>query len=99
MNKGTNTAERLTLEELVTEIKGLIIRSALAKIKIGELLNEHTEYIPDAEKDAFYKNIAMSPRTAQYYMKIASNSLVQELERENKLERLNMLATFDLILM
>ena len=81
---------RLSLAEVGTQIKGLISRSALAKIEIGELLNEYTAEIIHGGKEQFYKSIDMSSRTAQYYMSIASNKEVQKLKSEDKLEGLNM---------
>ena len=92
-NQTTPTAEEMTTEEvaqLVTDIKGLVSRSALAKIEIGILLNDHTAKIPHGGKDQFYKDIGISDRTAQHYMKIAGNKKVQELKITGKLEGLNM---------
>ena len=86
----TETEKKLTLEEVVTKIKGLISKSALAKIEIGELLNKHTADIKHGGKEDFYKNIEMSERTAQHYMQIASNEVVQKLKAEDKLDGLNM---------
>ncbi len=90
MSENNQTEEKLTLEQVVDKIKGLISRSALAKIEIGELLNEYTSEIEHGGKEAFYKSIGMRPTTAQYYMKIASNSDVQKLKSEGKLDGLNM---------
>ena len=78
------------LKEVASKIRGLISKSALAKIEIGELLNEHTKEIEHGGKKEFYTSIGMSDRTAQYYMKIASSQDVQELKKENKLDGLNM---------
>ena len=93
----TETEKKLTLEEVVTKIKGLISKSALAKIEIGELLFKHTEAIKHGDKEAFYKNINMSDRTAQYYMNIASNKEVQKLKKEGKLDGLNMTQILKLV--
>jgi len=90
MSENNQTEEKLTLEQVVDKIKGLISRSALAKIEIGELLNEYTSEIEHGGKADFYKSIGMRPTTAQYYMKIASNSDVQKLKSEGKLDGLNM---------
>ena len=84
------TEEKLTLEQVATKIKGLISTSALAKIEIGELLNQYTAKIKHGDKVEFYKSIKMSTRTAQYYMKIASNEEIQKLKKEEKLDGLNM---------
>ena len=84
------TEEQLTLEQVATKIKGLISTSALAKIEIGELLNQYTAKIKHGDKVEFYKSIKMSTRTAQYYMKIASNEEIQKLKKEEKLDGLNM---------
>ena len=92
MSNETST-EAMTAEQvaqLVTNIKGLVSRSALAKIDIGILLNEHTSKIPHGEKEQFYKDIGISDRTAQHYMKIAGNKKVQELKAAGELEGLNM---------
>ena len=96
MSENQTETPRLSLEQVVTQIKELISRSALAKIKIGELLNEYTAEIPHGEKEQFYKDIGMSPTTAQYYMKIASDPKVQKLKSEDKLEGLNMTTILEL---
>ncbi len=92
-----NETKKLSLEELTTKIKGLISRSALAKIEIGELLNEHTSTIKHGGKKAFYKSIGMSDRTAQYYMKIASNKKIQELKNKGKIDGLNMSRILEIV--
>ncbi len=91
------TEEKLTTEEVVTKIKTLIGQSAKAKIEIGELLNKYTADIEHGGKDDFYKSIGMSPRTAQYYMRIASNEDVQKLKTEEKLNDLNMSKILELV--
>ena len=91
-----NETKKLSLEELTTKIKDLIRTSALAKIEIGELLNEHTSAIKRGGKEAFYKSIGMSDRTAQHYMKIASNEEVQKLKADEKLGGLNMTKVLEL---
>ena len=86
----TQAEDKLSLEEVAEKIKGLISRSALAKIEIGDLLNKYTAEIEHGGKEEFYKSISMSPRTAQHYMRIASNEEVQKLRAEDKLDGLNM---------
>ncbi len=56
--------KKMTVDELADKIKELISNSALAKIEIGELLNEYTAEIEHGGKENFYKNIGMNPRTA-----------------------------------
>ena len=85
------------LEEIVSKIKDLVSRSALAKIEIGELLNKHKSLIKHGDTEAFYKSIGMSDRTAQYYMKIASNKKVQELKSKGELDGLNMSRILELV--
>jgi len=90
-------AQKLSLEALKEKIKSLISISALSKIEIGELLIEYTQEIEHGGKKAFYKQIGMSPRTAQYYMKIASNPKIQKLKKEGKLDGLNMSRILELV--
>ena len=90
-------AKQLTLDEVADKIKSLISRSALAKIEIGELLNEHVKSIEHGEKENFYKSIGMSERTAQHYMKIASNEKIQDLKAKGELNGLNMSRILELV--
>ena len=60
--KVKTTEERLNLDQLAGKIKNLISRSAMAKIEIGELLNEYTAEIEHGGKKNFYSDIDMSPR-------------------------------------
>ena len=85
------------LQEVAIQIKGLINRSALAKIEIGELLIENKKLIQHGDTKAFYDNIGMHERTAQRYMEIASNKDVQKLKKEGKLDGLNMSRILELI--
>ncbi len=91
------TESKMSLNELTEKIKGLISSSALAKIEIGELLNKYTSAIEHGGKKEFYKSIGMSDRTAQYYMKIASNEQVQKRKKEGKLDGLNMSKILELV--
>ncbi len=90
MSENNQTEEKLTLEQVVDKIKGLISRSALAKLDIGLLLTEYKETIDHGDVTAFYENIGINKRTAQYYKKIASNETVQRLRSEGELDGLNM---------
>ncbi len=88
-----NQTEEMTLEETteaIGKIKTLVKQTAEAKIEIGEILSECKRKIPHGGMESFYKSIKMSDRTAQYYMKIASNAEVQKLKTEGKLDGLNM---------
>ena len=87
----TNETENLlTLEQVVTEIKGLISQSALAKLDIGLLLIKHTEVIEHGNTEKFYEDIGIHKRVAQYYKSIAGNKEVQKLKAEGKLDGLSM---------
>ncbi len=90
MSENNQTEEKLTLEQVVAEIKGLISQSALAKLDIGLLLTEHKEIIDHGDVTAFYEDIGINKRTAQYYKKIAGNKKVQELREEGELDGLSM---------
>ena len=85
------------LQEVAIQIKGLISRSALAKIEIGELLIENKKLIQHGDTKAFYSSIGMSDRTAQHYMRIASNKEVQKLKSEGKLDGLNMSKILEMV--
>ena len=81
----------LTFDEVVTKIKGLISKSALAKLDIGLLLMKHKEVIEQhGDTEKFYEDIGINKRTAQYYKSIAGNKNVQKLRAEDKLEGLSM---------
>ena len=90
MSENNQTEEKLTLEQVVDKIKGLISRSALAKLDIGLLLTEYKETIDHGDVTAFYEDIGINQRTAQYYKKIASNETVQRLRAEGQLDGLSM---------
>ena len=88
-----NQTEEMTLEETteaIGKIKTLVKQTAEAKIEIGEILIECKRKIPHGGMDEFYKSIDIRDRTAQYYMRIASNKEVQKLKAEGKFEGLNM---------
>ncbi len=87
----TNETENLlTLEQIVTEIKDLISKSALAKLDIGLLLIKHKEVIEHGDTEKFYEDIGINKRTAQYYKRIAGDEKVQELRAAGKLDGLSM---------
>ncbi len=70
-------------KKLAKEIKSKLRKTAETIIEIGDLLIEATDNLPKGVKELFYIEIGMSPRSAQRYMQIAKNTIVQEL-RENK---------------
>jgi len=70
-------------KKLAKEIKGKLRKTAETIIEIGDLLIKATDNLPKGDKELFYKEIGMSSRSAQRYMQIAKNTLVQEL-RDNK---------------
>ncbi len=86
----TETEEPLTLEQVETEIKDLISKSALAKLDIGLLLIKHEDMIEHGDTEKFYEDIGINKRTAQYYKKIAGDEKVQELRAAGKLDGLSM---------
>jgi hypothetical protein len=97
MNQKNQTKMRMNLEQLATEVKSLISRSSLDKIKIGELLLDYKKEIKYYGMKEFYKSIEMSNRTAQNYMKIAKNEEIQKLKDEGKLDGLNISKILELI--
>lgn len=70
-------------KKLAKEIKSKLRKTAETIIEIGDLLINATDNLPKGVKELFYKEIGMSSRSAQRYMQIAKNTLVQEL-RDNK---------------
>ncbi len=82
--------EGTPIHKLSVEIKGLLTTSAMAKIKIGELLNDHKEDLEHGETEAFYNSIGLNKRTCQTYMKYARNPKLQKMKKAGKLDGMTM---------
>ncbi len=80
----------LEVQKAINDIKLYVVKSAEHIIKIREILNSITGELKRGTKRKFYNAIGMSDRTAQRYMKIASNSKIQQMKKDGKLENLNL---------
>jgi len=69
-------------KKLAKEIKGKLRKTAETIIEIGDLLINATDDLPKGVKELFYKEIDMSPRSAQRYMQIAKSEKVKLLNKE-----------------
>src|SRR5574344_977057 len=90
---------KLTSEDkkIAKKIKSKLRKTAETIIEIGEELIKAIEEKPRGFKEVFYKEIGISDRSAQRYMKIANHVKVIEIKENNELEGKTMTDLLQLI--